>query len=293
MDLKTSVMTATPPAIPLRALGLSGIRVPALGVGTNRWGGPPKGTDVLLPVFSAALDAGSNLFDTAEVYGFGASERVIGECIRRDPRPALVVSKFAPYPTRYSSKSLLKALEGSLARLGVHAVDLYLIHFPFTFLGIASLMDMLAEAARAGKVRAVGVSNFSAKQMYVAAERLERHSIPLAANEVHFSLFHRDPERNGVLEACRKLDVALIAYRPLGGGRIRRDGPRLDRTLSAVARTCQKTVAQVALNWLLRKDEHIIAIPGATSVAHLRENIGAVDWTLDDNELATLEQPSA
>jgi len=261
-----------------------------LGVGTNRWGLPGKGTDVLIPVFSAALDAGANLFDTAEVY---TSERIIGECIRRDPRPALVVGKFAPYPTRFSSRSLLKALEASLARLGNQTIDLYLIHFPFSLLGIASLMDMLAEAARAGKVRAVGVSNFSAKQMYVAADRLERHGVPLAANEVHFSLFHRDPERNGVLEACRKLDVALIAYRPLAGGRNRQDGPTLDRTLASIARGRQKITAQVALNWLLRKDEHIVAIPGTTSVAHLRDNVGAVGWTLNDNELAALEQSSA
>jgi aryl-alcohol dehydrogenase-like predicted oxidoreductase len=286
-------MITTQPAIPIRTLGASGIRVPALGVGTNRWGIPGKSADVLIPVFSAALDAGSNLFDTAEVYQFGDSERAIGECLRRDPRPALVVSKFAPYPTRYSSKSWFKALEGSLTRLGTRTIDLYLIHFPFSFLGIPSLMDMLAEVARSGKVRAVGISNFSAKQMYAAADRLERHGIPLAANEVHFSLFHRDPERNGVLEACRKLNVALIAYRPLAGGRNRQDGSTLDRTLAGIARARQKTAAQVVLNWLLHKGEQIVAIPGATSVAHLRENVGSVGWTLNDNELAMLEQSSA
>jgi len=285
-------MITAKPGFPLRTLGASGMRVPALGIGTNRWGIPGKSADVLIPVFSAALDAGSNLFDTAEIYQFGDSERTIGECICRDPRPALVVSKFAPYPTRYSSKSWFKALEGSLTRLGTHTIDLYLIHFPFSLLGITSLMDLLAEVARSGKVRAIGISNFSAKQMYVAADRLERHGIPLAANEVHFSLFHRDPERNGVLEACRKLNVALIAYRPLAGGQNHQDGSTLDRTLSGIACIREKTVAQVALNWLLRKDEHIVAIPGATSVAHLRENVGAVGWTLNDNELATLEQSS-
>jgi aryl-alcohol dehydrogenase-like predicted oxidoreductase len=154
-------------------------------------------------------------------------------------------------------------------------------------------MDMLAEAARAGLARAIGVSNFSAQQMYAAAKRLERHGIPLAANEVHYSLFHRDPERNGVLEACRKLDVALIAYRPLGGGRVRQDGATLDRTLADLARTRQRTPAQVALNWLLCKDEHIIAIPGSTGVAHLRENAGAAGWTLDEVEVAALEGASA
>jgi len=280
-----------PPTMPLRALGRSGVSVPALGVGTNRWGFRGRGPAQLLPVFSAALDAGANLFDTAEVYL--GSEKVIGGCLRGDPRPTLVVTKFAPYPTRLSARSFQKALDGSLSRLGTDTVDLYLIHFPFFPLGIATLMDGLAEVARAGSVRAVGVSNFSARQMHVAAERLDRRGVLLAANEVQFSLFHRDPERNGVLEACRELDVALIAYRPLAGGRIRQDGSAVDRTLAGIARTRGKTVAQVALNWLLGRDERIIAIPGATTVEHVRENVGAVGWTLGDDELAALERSSA
>ena len=239
-------------------------------------------------MFSAAVDAGANLFDTAEAYL--GSEETIGACRHRDPRPSLVVTKFAPYPTRLSARSFHKALEGSLARLGTDAVDLYLIHFPFSVVGIPSLMDRLAEAVQAGKARAVGVSNFSARQMHVAAERLERHGVPLAANEVQFSVFHRDPERNGVLAACGDLDVALIAYRPLAGGRTRPDGSALDRTLGGIARARQRTVAQVALNWLLSKDERIVAIPGATSAEHLRENVGAVGWTLSEDELAALEQ---
>lgn len=274
--------------MPLRPLGRSGVHVPALGVGTNRWG-RGRGADQLAPVFSAALDTGANLFDTAEIYV--GSEQTIGACLRRDPRPALVVTKFAPYPTRLSARSFHKALEGSLARLGVDAVDLYLIHFPFSMVGIPSLMDRLAEAVQAGKARAVGVSNFSARQMRAAAERLERHGIPLAANEVQFSVFHRDPERNGVLAACRELDVTLIAYRPLAGGRARPAGSALDGTLAGIARARQRTVAQVALAWLLCQDERIVAIPGATSVEHLRQNIGAAGWTLGGDELAALERP--
>jgi aryl-alcohol dehydrogenase-like predicted oxidoreductase len=138
----------------------------------------------------------------------------------------------------------------------------------------------------------VGVSNCNAHQMQVAAERLGHHGIPLAASEVQFSLFHRDPERNGILDACRKLDVALIAYRPLAGGRTIHDGSPLGRTLAAVASARQKTVTQVALNWLLSKDERIIAIPGATSAEHLRQNVGAVGWTLSEDELAELERSS-
>lgn len=292
MEINTIGITATPATIQLRALGASGVSVPALGVGTNRWGTSAKGPDGITPVFSAALDAGCNLFDTAEAYL--GSEKVIGECMRRDPRPAFIVSKFAPLPSRwFSNKSLEKALEASLARLGRPAIDLYLIHSPLFLRGIAFLMDMLAGAARRGLVRAVGVSNFSARQMYAAANQLERHGIPLAANEVHYSLFHRDPERNGVLEACRKLDVALIAYFPLAGGRIRHGNPALDGALVDIVRARQKTAAQVVLNWLLCKDEHVIAIPGTTNAAHLRENAGAAGWMLSNEELAALEQPAA
>jgi aryl-alcohol dehydrogenase-like predicted oxidoreductase len=284
------VTTTVEGTVPLRSLGRSGVDVPALGVGTNRWG-RGRGADQLAPVFSAALDAGANLFDTAEIYL--GSEIAMGACLRRDPRPALVVTKFAPYPTRLSARSFHKALGGSLARLGRDSVDLYLIHFPFSVVGIPALMDRLAEAVQAGKARAVGVSNFSARQMRVAAERLDRHGVPLAANEVQFSVYHRDPERNGVLAACRELDVALIAYRPLAGGRKRPQGSALDRTLAGVARARERTVAQVALNWLLCTDERIVAIPGTTSVEHLRENVRAADWTLSDDELSALEGSSA
>jgi aryl-alcohol dehydrogenase-like predicted oxidoreductase len=287
MDAKRVPGSAVEPSMPLRALGQSGVLVPALGVGTNRWGIGGRGADQLMPVFGAAIDAGANLFDTAEVY---RSEKPLGECIRRDPRPVHVVTKFAPYPTRLSAKSFHKALDGSLARLGTETIDLYLVHFPFSPLGVSRLMDRFADIARAGKVRAIGVSNFSASQMYAAAKRLEHHGIALAANEVQYSIFHRNPERNGVLEACRKLNVALIAYRPLSGGRDRQDGSALDRTLAQIARARQKSVAQVGLNWLLARDERIVAIPGATRAEHLRENVGAVGWTLSDDERATLEQ---
>ena len=268
-----------PGDMPLRALGQTGLRLPAVGVGTNRWGHPGKDADHLIGVYTAAIDAGANLFDSAEVY---SSEAVIGDCKRRDPRPSFVVTKYLPYPQRLTSKSFHQALDASLARLGLQAVDLYLIHFPYVLGGPGPLIDRLAEVAQAGKARAVGVSNFSARQMYAAAARLERHGIPLAANEVHFSLFHRNPERNGVLEACRNLNAALIAWRPLGGGQA------ANGAATTIARDRERSVAQVALNWLLQKDQRIIAIPGATNVEHLRENIGAAAWTLTESEVAAL-----
>jgi aryl-alcohol dehydrogenase-like predicted oxidoreductase len=275
---------------PPRTLGKSGIQVPAIGVGTNKWGASGKGSDVIAPLFDAALDAGANLIDTAEMYQFGKSERVIGDCLRKSARPAIVIDKFTPWPTRFSSKTLPRALDASLDRLGTRSVDVYMIHFPFTFLSIDTMLDLIAEAVRAGKVRAVGVSNFDARQMEQAAERLARHNLPLAANEVSYSLVNRKPEGNGVLEACRKLDVALIAYRPLANGRV--FAGKLGEKLTDVGRALGKTASQVAIAWLLRRDQLVIAIPGASSVAHLRENCDPLGWTLGDEHFAALDQAS-
>lgn len=301
-----------------RPLGASGLEVSALGVGTNQWGDRrAKNNDAVLQTFQAALDAGMSFFDTAEVYTGGESERLLGECIDRDKRPVVVASKFAPLPGRLSPHALMDALDASLARLNIETIDLYHIHWPFTLLRIDALMDMMALAVRTGKIRAVGVSNYNAAQMRQAAARLARYNIPLASNEVHYSLLHRKPEANGVLEACRDLNIALIAYRPLESGLLKTQeiasessapgrarflpAPRkarqeqlaaLQKTLSQVAQGRDKTASQVALNWLLLRDEHVIPIPGSTSARHTAENAGALGWQLSEDEFAAIDRVS-
>jgi aryl-alcohol dehydrogenase-like predicted oxidoreductase len=131
-----------------------------------------------------------------------------------------VASKFAPFVARTSPRRLTAALDASLDRLGLKSIDLYYVHFPFPFADLNGFADGLAEAVKSGKAKSVGVSNFNADQMRRVADRLARSNIPLAANEVHYSLAHRDPETNGVLDACRELDVALVAYFPLASGRL-------------------------------------------------------------------------
>ncbi len=210
---------------PLRPLGRTGAEVPAIGVGTNRWSYGANDTPVF-ETYQALVDSGGGFVDTAEVYGFGKSERLIGECVRKDGRPVFVASKFAPFIARTSPRQLMGALDASLARLGLASVDLYYVHFPFPFADLGGFADGLAEAVKSGKAKHVGVSNFNADQMRRVADRLARANIPLAANEVHYSLAHRDPETNGVLEACRELDVALVAYFPLASGRLA--GPPAD-----------------------------------------------------------------
>ena len=309
----------------LRVLGASGLEVSPLGIGTNHWRAR-RGKDNanIFQTFQTSLNAGLTFFDTAEVYMGGESERMLGECIGRDKRPVVIATKFAPLPNRLSPHILMDALDASLSRLNVETIDLYYIHWTSFLMRIDALMDMMALAVRIGKIRAVGVSNFNAKQMRVAAARLARYDIPLAANEVHYNLLHRQPEVNGVLQACQELNVAMIAYRPLERGMLKELDPAnptvvapvsrartgilpafskssqprqeqmnaLQEALNGIARTRGKTVRQVALNWLLQRDEHIIPIPGTTSASHVIENSGALGWQLSEDEFALLDKIS-
>jgi aryl-alcohol dehydrogenase-like predicted oxidoreductase len=285
---------------PLRRLGKTGAEVPAIGVGTNRWSYGANDAPVF-EAYQALVGAGGGFIDTAEIYGFGKSERLIGDCIRKDGRPVSVASKFAPFVARTSPRHLLGALDASLARLGLASIDLYYVHFPFPFADLGGFADGLAEAVKSGKAKHVGVSNFNADQMRRIADRLQRSDIPLAANEVHYSLAHRNPETNGVLEACRELDVALVAYFPLASGRLAAapDAAKPDkldavrRTLAEVAQAHQATPSQAALNWLLARDPRVILIPGATKARHATANLAALDWQLTDEEFAALDAASA
>jgi len=336
-----------------RKLGASELVVPALGIGVWSWGdksiwgyGQAYTQDDVTLAYRTCLDAGFNFFDTAEMYGNGESERLLGACHRADDRPIIIASKFAPPMTRFSrtrssARALLGALDHSLDRLGVERIDLYQIHFPSPLLKIDALMDVLAEAVQAGKVRAVGVSNYSAAMMRQAHARLARYQIPLASNQVHYSLLHRYPETNGVLDTCRELNVALIAYSPLEqgilSGKYRAGSAPASRTLARrlltnvaprfdpmgdtkgslsvsqrllhgvrdkrpakleplfvvleeIARAHEKTLAQVALNWLVSQDACIIPIPGAKNARQASENIGALGWRLTEEERTRISQ---
>ena len=290
---------------------------PRLGVGTWAWGDRPiwgygrtYGRAEVGEAFRASLDAGITFFDTAEVYGWGTSERILGELRQEAGRPILIATKFAPF--RLTSRSLLRALDGSLARLQVKAVDLYQIHFPPFFVRLEPLLEALAEAALSGKARAVGVSNFSADQMRRAVDVLGRRGVQLAGNQVEYSLLHRPPEGDGVLRACRELGVPLIAYSPLARGLLtgkygpdgRRHPLRLGRYLRAwrpealsqvigllkeIGRAHSKTPSQAALNWLLRWPE-VVVIPGAKNRSQARENAGALGWEMGPEEAEALDR---
>src|SRR5271157_4154439 len=277
-------------------LGKTDIRISPVGLGTWQWGdramwsyGITHTDGDIHEAFGKSVEGGINFFDTAEVYGKGRSEVLLGECLREmapagSGVPVVVATKFAPLPLRLRRGALVQALRASLARLGLARVDLYQIHFPFSVVPLAVWASALADAMEAGLTRSVGVSNYSAAQMRQAHEVLSRRGIPLASNQVEYHLLNRKVERNGVLQSCRELGVTLIAYSPLAKGLLtgkytpqnRPPGLRsyifrrarlgkiqpLIHLLREVGQAHEgKSPAQVALNWLTCKSA--VPIPGA------------------------------
>ncbi len=306
--------------LPTIAIGGTDLRVAALGVGTWQWGdrywrfGGAYGLSDVEAAYRVSREAGIDFFDTAEIYGRGQSERILGAHVGRDQGPVVVATKFAPLPTRWTARHVARALDASLTRLGMPQVDLYQIHWPYSLMRIDLLMHALADQVEAGTVRAVGVSNYSVRQMRRAHAVLARRGIALASNQVHYSLLHRAPERNGVLMACRELDVRLIAYSPLeqgiltgkyhhgtpppGGVRgvvgayrpsaLRASLPLIQRLEQIGAAHGGKTPSQVALNWLMRRGA--LPIPGAKTATQAAANAGSLGWDLTDEEVAQLDK---
>jgi aryl-alcohol dehydrogenase-like predicted oxidoreductase len=247
--------------------------------------------------------------DTAEVYGGGRSERLLGLFIKETDQPVLVATKFFPYPWRFTSKTLVHALKASLERIGIESLDLYQIHWPSLTMSTDRLMDGLAECVKSGLTRTVGVSNFGHNRMLASYSALARHSIPLAANQVHYSLLSRGAEKKGILTRCRELGIRMIAYSPLeqglltgkydedhppSGTRSRHYSallPRLQPLLKQMTQIGQdhggKSNAQVALNWVICKGA--MPIPGAKTETQAAENAGALGWRLSEEEVARLD----
>jgi aryl-alcohol dehydrogenase-like predicted oxidoreductase len=302
------------------ALGPTGIQISPLGIGTWAWGdtlfwqygkGGYSDADIEA-AYQASLAYGVNFFDTAEVYGLGRSERLVGRYARQAGWPAVVATKFFPFPWRLNKAQLRRALRNSLERLGMDSIALYQLHWPFPPRSIDTWMDGLADAVDAGLVRAVGVSNYNVEQMQRAHTALARRGIPLASNQVEYSLWQRKPETSGLLEVCRQLDVTLIAYSPLAQGlltgkytpdnpppgvRGRRYGRSLGKVQPLVSLLRElgaahggKTPAQVALNWAICKGT--VPIPGAKNGRQARDNAGALGWRLSADEVRTLDAAS-
>lgn len=225
----------------------------------------------------------------------------------------IVASKFFPFPWRLTRGSLLRALEHSPLRLGLESINLYQIHWPTPPVPIETRLAGLADAIDRKLIRAAGISNYNTAQTRRAHSFLAARGVPLASNQVSFSLLNRRPETTGLLEACRDLNVTLIAYSPLAQGLLtgkytrqhRPGGMRAIRGLrvsfETIARLIDlmreigaghggKTPAQVSLNWVICKGA--VPIPGAKSARQAEENGGAAGWMLTAEETAALEAAS-
>jgi aryl-alcohol dehydrogenase-like predicted oxidoreductase len=291
-----------------------------MGLGAWQWGdrivwqyGHGYGDAEVQQAFLASLNEGVRFVDTAEVYGNGRSERLLGQFLKATDQPVLVATKFFPLPWRFRKTALPRALKSSLARLGVEGVDLYQIHWPTPLMSIDTMMEGLAECVKSGMTRTVGVSNFSQTQMLTAYSSLARHNIPLASNQVHFSLLNRTFEKNGTLARCKELGIRLIAYSPIEKGllsgkystaspppgtRSRNYAsllPRLAPLLKLMTEIGQdhggKSNVQVALNWVICKGA--LPIPGAKNADQAQENAGALGWRLTDEQSARLDETSS
>ena len=295
--------------------------MPAMGLGTWAWGDrstwgmngydPSYGYETIRSAYARAIAAGVTLLDTAEMYGNGESERIIGRLLREDTANrdrVVVATKFIPFPWRVPlGGALMKSLRASLERLGLPSVHLYQIHGPISFRPARTVASALATAYRAGLVKAVGVSNYSEREMRAMHAALEAEGIPLATNQVEYSLLRTMPETVGLLRACRDLGVTLLAYSPIAMGRLTgkygvANPPPGKRNFSAFpmaeiepvvgelrrigAAHGGKSPAQVALNWVMCKGA--VPIPGAKNAAQAEQNAGALGWSLAPDEVAAL-----
>jgi aryl-alcohol dehydrogenase-like predicted oxidoreductase len=278
-------------------------------------------------IVAASLADGVDWFDTAQVYGNGRSEQTLATALHDlDVRPGAVVVATKWLPILRRASNIARTIDARLSCLQGYPIDLYQVHQPWSLSSIGEQMHEMAALVHDGRVRAVGVSNFSAAQMERASAALQSKGLPLASNQVQISLLDRRIERNGVLEAARRLGVTLIAYSPLAQGLLSgrfHDDPSQTRTLPRVRRLSfspagcsyrpenlartrplidelrrvatahDATPSQIALAWLITHyGDTVVAIPGATRPEQAADNAGAMHIELAHDELTRLDEAS-
>jgi aryl-alcohol dehydrogenase-like predicted oxidoreductase len=290
-----------------------------MGLGAWSWGdrsfwhyGHGYTDEDIAAAFVISLAAGISLVDTAEVYGGGRSEQILGQLIKNAGKPVAVATKFFPWPYRFTSKGVVRALRRSLERLELKQVDLYQLHWPSPIVPFNLHIDGLALTVKEGLAKNVGVSNYNLDQTVRAAKILARHGVPLASNQVEYSLLERSIEKNGLLDRCKEIGIRVIAYSPLAKGMLTGKytlespppAPR-DRRYASILENLpsligllkevgqahgEKTPGQVALNWVMCKGA--LPIPGAKTADQATENVGALGWRLTPEEVKTLDDAS-
>lgn len=267
-------------------------RVPVIGFGTWRLGGgwwseDRSSDEAAVNAIVLAVKLGCYFVDTAEAYGGGHTEELVGLALKRlrseGDFEVFVATKVAPEHLHYDD--VLKSCAASLRRLGLKQVDLYQVHWPNPRIPISETMAALEKLVEEGKTRYIGVSNFSVDEFEQAQTSLKKYE--LVSNQVSYSFFDRSAERD-VLPYCRKNGRTLIAYSPLGKGRVSSDDPRLKR-VDEIAAKYGRTRAQVLLNWLVNAGG-VVAIPKAANPKHIEENAAAADFTMSEEDYEAISR---
>jgi aryl-alcohol dehydrogenase-like predicted oxidoreductase len=311
-----------------RTLGKTNIEITPIGLGMMEFSGGGGLMGFAFPVIDqeeknatvkAGLDGGINWFDTAELYGGGVSEKSLSTALKtagKKDDDVIVATKW--WPLFRTAGNIPKTIANRLRYLDGYSIGLYQVHQPFSFSSTEAEMGAMADLVKAGKIRAVGVSNFNAEQMRRAQRELQNYDLPLASNQVHYSLLHRNIERDGTLDAAKELGVTIIAYTPLESGlltgkyhknpellekksffwrsRLKRGMEKsqaLVSLLEEIAARYNATAAQVALNWLINSQgDTVVTIPGVTKVSQAVESAGAMKFKLTADEIMQLDKIS-
>jgi diketogulonate reductase-like aldo/keto reductase len=272
----------TTTTIPTKTAG--NFTLPFYGLGTWGLGGSfsadCREDEKCIAAIRRAIDAGVRHIDTAEMYGAGHAEELVGAASRGHPREKLIIASKA-LGHHLSKNDLIAAAEKSIARMQCDYLDLYLIHHPSDVVPIADTMRGMDELTRRGLIRAVGVCNFTVKRLREAQAAATQ---PIVCNQVHYSLSVREPETTGLLEYCQQNNVILVAWQPIDRGIYNQADCPL------IAELCAKyscTAVQLALSWIISQD-NVVAISRTMSANHLEENLAATHIQLTDEDIEAL-----
>lgn len=253
-----------------KQLGDTQVKISEIGQGTWQYRG---GVEPL----RIGISLGATHVDTAEMYG---TEETVGEAIAKDREKVFLATKVSPSHIHHDD--LIKAAEGSLRRLDTKFLDLYMIHWPNPRIPIKESMSAMEELVKKGKIKHIGVSNFSVRELKDAQHALTSEKI--VANQVEYNLRNREIEKD-LIPYCKKEKITVVAYSPLDRGNLRDEHGVLER----LAQKYNKTPAQVILNFLTR-EENVVAIPKANNSEHVRENCGASGWRLSNEDIRELDE---
>lgn len=295
-----------------------GIPISPIGVGTISWGDASRGFGTTFrekdafDAFQRARKSGINFFDTAEVYGYKgqkyeqSAEEILGRFVKNDDSiikdEVVVGSKVFTIPwtnalmgggIRLGKESLVKAGKESVKRMGGRRMDLWSIHFPFPSFSQDALMSALEESLDVGLTRAVGVSNYNTEQLERAFEILEKRGIPLASNQIEYSVVNRKAEKEGLIQSCLDRDVKVVAHSPLKALKT----TEIEEKYVIMNKLCEfigqvngggKSKVSVMLNYCMAKGT--IPIPGVKRVEHIEDIENAMGWTLDEESVLTIDE---